>query len=65
MPRLVLPLGSKAPWVLGVLALALLVYGVASENDGLVFVGGVAAAALFVAFPLAAWLLGKDADPDQ
>lgn len=57
-----LPLGKKAPYVLGGVAITLLVYGLVRDADGLVLVGAVASAALFVGYPLAEFLLGRESD---
>ena len=60
--RPLLPLGNKGPYVLGVVALALLVYGLIRGSDGLVLIGAVAAAALLVGYPVAEFLLGREPD---
>ncbi len=61
MPRRpTLPFGSKGPLVLGLLALALIAYGLFSGSQGFVVVGAVAALALLIAFPLADLLLGRE-----
>lgn len=66
MPRRpILPFGSKGPWVLGAVALALLVYGLVSGAAGLIVVGAIGAGALLVAFPLAELLLGREEPPEE
>jgi hypothetical protein len=61
MPRRpIIPFGTKGPWILGAIALALLVYGLITGSAGLIVVGAVGAAGLLIAFPLAELLLGRE-----
>ena len=62
--RPVLPLGRWAPFVLGVIALALLAWGAITSNREMVIVGAIAAAALLIAYPLAERLLGNPPEDD-
>lgn len=55
MRRPLLPLGSAAPWVLGLIG----------GSREMVFASAVALFVLIVAFPLAAVLLGKDHNEDE
>ena len=65
MRRPILPLGSAAPLVLALFAVALAVFGLITGNREMVILGGVAAAAFIVAFPLARLLLGaSDSEED-
>ena len=57
--------GRFAPLALGVLAFALLVWGVFSDEREMVILGAVAAAALLIGFPVAERVLGKDSDSDD
>ena len=63
--RPIIPFGTKGPWILGAIALALLGYGLVTGSTGLIIVGAVAAVALLIAFPLAEALLGKERDPED
>jgi hypothetical protein len=63
--RPMLPLGRWAPVVLGVVALALLVWGAIQGNREMVVIGAVAAAALLLAYPLAERLLGTGRHEDE
>ena len=62
--RPIIPFGTKGPWVLAAVALALLVYGVITGSTGLIVIGAIGAVGLLVAFPLAELLLGRERDPD-
>ena len=65
MRRPLLPLGTKAPWVLAGLGAVLgLLWLITGTREYLV-IAVVAFLALIVAFPLAALLLGKEDDPDD
>jgi len=57
--------GRWAPYGLGAIALACLVFGLFTDNQEMVVLGSVAAAALFVGFPLAEWLIGRDDEPSD
>ena len=57
--------GKWAPYALGGIALACLVLGLFTDNQEMVVLGSVAAAALFVGFPLAEWLIGRDNEPKE
>lgn len=64
--RPILPFGRWASFILGVLALGLLAWGVVTSNREMVVVGALGAAALLVGFPVAEFLMargGKD-DPE-
>lgn len=65
MRRPILPLGSAAPLVLALFAVALAVCGVITGSREMVILGGVAAVAFIVAFPLARLLLGADEPEDE
>ncbi len=60
MPTPSLPLGNRLPWVLGVVSLVLLGYGLLQNNDEAVLIGAVGAAGTFVAFILPRLILPKD-----
>lgn len=64
MRRPILPLGSAAPLVLALCAVALAVIGWLTNNREMLILGGVAALAFVVAFPLARLLVGDDRDDD-
>ena len=57
--------GKWAPYALGAIALGCLVYGLFTENQEMVVLGAVAAAALFVGFPLAEWLIGREDESSE
>lgn len=63
--RPIIPFGTKGPWILGAIALSLLVYGTIAGSTGLIVVGAIGAAALLIGFPLAELLLGKKHDPED
>ena len=56
--------GKWAPYALGIIALGCLVLGLFSDNQEMVVLGSVAAAALFVGFPLAEWFMWRDDDSE-
>jgi hypothetical protein len=64
-----LPLGRRAPWVLGVIAAAALGWGLWQGDTGYIALGGVGLVGVVVAFPLAGLLLtapsedGGEEDP--
>ncbi len=60
MPRPTLPFGSRLPWVLGAVSLALLCYGLLRGSEGYVIIGTVGLAGTFVAFVLPRLILPKD-----
>ncbi len=64
MHRPILPLGSAAPLVLALCAVTLALIGWLSGNREMLILGGVAAVAFVVAFPLARVVLGSD-DHDE
>lgn len=64
MPRPVLPLGTKAPWILAGIALFLAASGFLTGNRDMMIVGGVAATLWVLAFPLSRLLIGRDT-PEQ
>lgn len=64
MRRPILPLGSAAPLVLAICAAALAIAGWLTDNREMLVLGGVAAVAFVVAFPLARLLLGHGEDDD-
>lgn len=64
MRRPILPLGSAAPFVLALCAVALALFGLITHSSEMVILGGVAAVAFLVAFPLARLLLGAG-DPED
>jgi MFS superfamily sulfate permease-like transporter len=63
--RPIIPFGTKGPWILGALALGLLVYGLITGSTGLVVVGAVGAAALLIGFPLAELMIGRERDSEE
>ena len=63
--RPIIPFGTKGPWILGAVALALLVYGLITSSTGLIVVGAVGAAALLIGFPLAELLLGREPESEE
>ena len=60
MRRPILPLGSAAPLVLALCAVAMAVIGWVTDNREMLILGGVAAVAFVVAFPLARIVLGGE-----
>lgn len=65
MPRPVLPLGNKAPWILLLVAGFLAVMGLLTSNKEMFIVGAVAGVLWLVAFPLSRIVLGKDDEPPE
>jgi hypothetical protein len=65
MRRPILPLGSAAPLVLALCAVALAVFGLITHSREMVILGAVAAVAFIVAFPLARLLLGAGESEDE
>lgn len=65
MRRPILPLGSAAPLVLAGFAVVLAVFGLVTGSREMLILGGVAAVAFLVAFPLARLLLGAGESEDE
>jgi len=64
MPKPVLPLGRLLPWMLGLLGVLLIAWGLVSGEREMVLAGGVGLAGVVVAFPLAAFVLRQQKDGD-
>lgn len=60
MPRPVLPLGAKAPWVLAGIAVFLAASGFLTGNRDMMIIAGVAAALWVLAFPFSRLVVGRD-----
>lgn len=63
--RPILPLGDAGPWVLAAVAAGLVVWGLVTSTRLMLGAGIGAAVVLFMAYPLAGWLLGGEEGDEQ